>query len=293
MKFFFRILLVLLFNLSSLYASEEGERAKTKNCVAGDVDAAPVYECGGFFPSDSVENNDPLEPLNRAIFWVNQGIDYLIIEPVAWAYSEVVPEYGRERISNILRNLNEPIVLANNLLQGDLESARGTIWRFVFNSTVGVAGIFDVSTDLGIPYKKEDLGLTLASWGFESGPYLVLPILGPSTIRDAWGRLGDYALDPINWWTFGIQSTSRSAVQVLDAKTDNLQITDDIKKNAVDHYASIRTWYTERRKDLLIADKDRQAVDTPRPDEDEEDTLYSDEAKISETVEVPYLDAEE
>lgn len=266
MKSFFTVLLVLVLNLSSVYAIEEVGSPKPSNCPAGDVEGTPAYECGGLFPTDGVENNDPLEPVNRIIFEINQEIDYFLIEPIAWAYSEIIPEYGRDRISNILRNLNEPIVLANNLLQGELEDARGTIWRFVFNSTIGVAGIFDVSTDLGLPYRKQDLGLTFASWGFESGPYLVLPILGPSNLRDAWGRLGDYALDPINWWTFGMQSTSRSGVQILDAKTDNIEIIDDIRKNAIDHYASIRTWYTERRHALMTAVEDREALDTPRPD---------------------------
>jgi phospholipid-binding lipoprotein MlaA len=270
MKSVFTVLLILLLNLPAAYAIEEVNASKNKNCKTGELTADPVYECGGLFPDNTVEDNDPLETMNRGIFWVNQGIDYIIIEPIAWAYVEIFPEFVRDRISNILRNLNEPVVLANNLLQGELEDARGTIWRFLFNSTIGVAGIFDVSTDLGLPYKKEDLGLTFASWGVKPGPYLILPILGPSTVRDAWGRLGDYAIDPINWWTFGIQSSSRTVIQILDAKTDNIEITDDIKKNAIDHYASIRTWFTERRKDLMIADKDRQALDTPRPDEDEE-----------------------
>ncbi|MBA3813113.1 MAG: VacJ family lipoprotein [Alphaproteobacteria bacterium] len=275
MKYFFKILLVLALSIEFAYANEGIKNLANKNCATGDVKAVPIYDCGGIFFGNSIEDDDPLEPLNRGIFWVNQGIDYVLIEPIAWAYSEIIPEYGRDRISNILRNLNEPVVLVNNLLQGELEDGRDTIWRFVFNSTIGVAGIFDVSTDLGIPYKKEDLGLTLASWGFGPGPYLVLPILGPSNMRDGWGRLGDFAVDPINWWTFGLPVTGRTAVQVLDAKTDNINVTDEIKKNSIDYYASIRTWYTERRLALTTAVEDRQAVDTPRPDEDEDEIVLS------------------
>lgn len=269
MKFSFPLLLILFLNGPSLHAFLEDTPPTKKNCVVGELENGPTYPCGGLFPSDSVEDNDPFEAFNRCLFELNLGIDYVLIEPIAWAYKEIFPEFVRTRIGYILRNLNEPIILANNLLQGDLESGRNTIWRFVFNTTIGVVGIFDVSTDLGIPYKKEDLGLTFASWGVEPGPYLILPVLGPSTVRDAWGRLGDYIFDPVNWFTFGLQSNSKTCVQILDAKTDNIEITDDIKKNAIDHYASIRTWYTERRHSLMTAVEDRQALDTPRPDEDD------------------------
>lgn len=271
MKFSFSLLLVLLLNGPSLHAFLENAPPTHKNCAAGELENVPTYPCIEMSPSDSVEDTDPFEAFNRCIFELNLGIDYILIEPIAWAYKEVVPEYVRTRIGYILRNLNEPIILANNLLQGELEDGRNTIWRFIFNSTLGVAGIFDVSTDLGIPYKKEDLGLTFASWGVEPGPYLVLPVLGPSTVRDAWGRLGDFIFDPVNWLTFGLQSSSKTCVQILDAKTDNIEIADDIKKNAIDHYASIRTWYTERRNSLMTAVEDRQALDTARPEEEEEE----------------------
>lgn len=232
-----------------------------------DVSPEPVYGYGGFL--DDIDEVDPFEPMNRGIFWINQGIDYILIEPLATVYTEVVPDYGRDRVAYILRNLNEPVVLANNFLQGELEDARGTIWRFLINTTIGVLGIFDVATDLGFPYKKEDLGLTFASWGFDHGPYLILPILGPSSVRDGIGRLGDYAFDPINWWVFGIPSTAHTGIQILDAKADNIEITNDIKKNAIDYYASIRAWYMERREDLRKGVKGRESCDTPRPDEDD------------------------
>lgn len=256
MKSFFAVLLLLHLHSPLAYAEEE-------------LPPEPVYGCGGFLNDAGYGEEDPFECLNRGIFWINQGIDYLIIEPIALVYKELIPAYGRDRISYILRNLNEPVVLANNFLQGDLEDARGTIWRFLINTTIGVVGIFDVATDLGFPYKKEDLGLTFASWGVCPGPYLILPILGPSTVRDGIGRLGDYSFDPINWWVFGIPSTAHTSTQILDAKADNIEITNDIKKNAIDHYASIRAWYIERREDLLKGEKGRELVDTPRPDDDD------------------------
>lgn len=277
MQFFFPLFLVLFLNGPFLYAISEDASSPNMNCATKELEKAPSYPCGGIFPSDSVEDSDPFEAFNRCIFELNLGIDYVLIEPIAWAYKEVVPDFLRTRIAYVLRNLNEPIILANNLLQGELEDGRNTLWRFVFNSTLGVAGLFDVSTDLEVPYKKTDLGLTFASWGVEPGPYLILPVLGPSTIRDGWGRLGDFIFDPVNWFTFGLQSSTKTCVQVLDAKTDSIEIADEIKKNAIDHYASIRTWYTERRNSLMTAVEDRQALDTPRPDEDEEDEDEEDE----------------
>lgn len=229
-------------------------------------EVGPPYGCDGLFPSEAVETNDPLEPFNRVIFSINQGIEYILLDPIAGAYSELVPEPIRNNVSNVLRNLNEPIVLANNLLQGDLEGARTTIWRFIFNTTIGIGGIVDVSDEMEVPYKKQDLGLTFASWGVEPGPYLILPILGPSTVRDAWGRIGDYGFDPINWLTFGLQSTGRSCVQVLDAKTDNFDLLVELEKSSVDFYASLRSWYLERRKALT---EDQKCLDSPRPDEDD------------------------
>lgn len=279
MKYFFPVFFIWFYSACCAQGFLDEPAPHRRNCPAEQMISQPVYcghgflsseksspcECGGLFPSDEAENNDPLEPVNRTIFWINQGIEYILLDPIAGAYSELVPESVRNNVSNMLRNLNEPIVLTNNLLQGDLEGARNTMWRFIFNTTLGVVGIFDVSEEMEVPYKKQDLGLTFASWGVESGPYLILPILGPSTIRDAWGRIGDYAFDPINWVTFGIQSTGRSCVQVLDAKTDNFDLLVELEKSSVDFYASLRSWYLERRKALADG---QQVLESPCPSED-------------------------
>lgn len=225
-------------------------------------------------PPPSSEETDPLEDINRGIFWFNEFVDMILIDPLSLMYKDLIPEFIRERIGYVLRNLSEPIVFTNNILQGDLEGARTTLGRFVVNSTVGVGGIFDVSTDLDLPYKKEDFGLTLASWGIDDGIYLVLPILGPSNMRDAFGRLGDYTIDPINWWAYcndkAAYSYGRTATQILDAKTDNLALLENLRENSLDFYATIRTWYTERRKALTLNVADRTALDTPHPDDDDE-----------------------
>ena len=139
------------------------------NAQTGFLESNPVGPSSGFFETGrSLETNvsscpdeiDPLEPFNRGIFWINSGIDFILIEPLAMLYTEVFPEYVRERVGYVLRNLGEPVVFVNNILQGELEDARVTLGRFFFNSTFGLVGIFDVSTDWGLPYKKTEKLLT-------------------------------------------------------------------------------------------------------------------------------------
>ena len=140
--------------------------------------------------------DDPLEDVNRVVFEVNQTIDGLVLKPLAEFYVLVLPEEVRRRISNVLDNLGEPLNLVNNLAQGKMERAGSTLMRFSVNSTLGVAGIFDVATDWGYEHTPEDFGQTLASWGIGGEPFLMLPLLGPSNPRDASGlrgRLGGWS----------------------------------------------------------------------------------------------------
>lgn len=219
-----------------------------------------------------LDDNDPWEGMNRGIFAVNSILDDVLFDPIAGIYKFVFPDFFRERVGYVLRNLSEPIVLVNNVLQGEMGDAEDTLRRFLINSTVGVGGIFDVSTDLDIPYKREDFGLTLASWGFGSGPYLVLPILGPSSLRDTFGRIGDYGFDPLNWWAYfddqAFYSYTRTGVQILDAKTDNIAIIAEIKKDALDDYLAFREWYLARRQ--YLATREVPSTDTPHPDAEED-----------------------
>lgn len=215
-------------------------------------------------PTD--EEYDPLEPMNRVTFEVNGVLDMMILEPIAMMYTEIIPECIRTRIGYVLRNLGEPIVLVNNILQGDAEEARVTLGRFLVNSTVGLVGIFDVSTDWGLPYKKTDLGLTFASWGVDAGPYIVLPILGPSNARDAWGRAGDFTMDPVNMYGYAVHSTTKAGVQIIDVKTDTIDFLRNLRENSVDYYAAIRSWYSERRAALIKGEQ--PSVDTPKPDDE-------------------------
>ena len=138
-------------------------------------------------PYNEAEINDPLESMNRATFAVNDALDTVIMEPVARGYRAVAPEPARKGVRNFLRNLRSPVNIANQLLQGDLEGAGNDLTRFAVNSLVGVGGLFDVAGSEGYEYEREDFGQTLGKWGVDSGPYLVLPLLGPSSFRDATG----------------------------------------------------------------------------------------------------------
>jgi phospholipid-binding lipoprotein MlaA len=195
--------------------------------------------------------NDPLEIPNRFIFAFNQTLDVALIRPAAVLYRDLVPEYVRQRVHLALRNLNEPVTLANDLLQGDWQRAKTTWDRFLLNSTGGVLGFWDVATDLGHPYHKEDFGQTLGVYGVGGGPYIMLPLLGPSNLRDATGKVVDIFLDP---FFYIAQETDkdewmlyRFAMDGLDFRTRNLETLDEIERDALDFYARLRSLYRQRR----------------------------------------------
>jgi phospholipid-binding lipoprotein MlaA len=131
---------------------------------------------------ESVEISDPLEGFNRAIYGINTAADILFIGPASTIYSEGVPEPVQGVLGNIVDNLKLPLIAINHLLQGDFSDFGTTVGRFVVNSTVGIAGAMDIATDAGLPERKTDFGITLASWGLDTGPYLVLPLFGPSKL---------------------------------------------------------------------------------------------------------------
>ena len=198
--------------------------------------------------------NDPVENVNRVIFGVNQAFDKVILKPVTSAYRSLTPDFFRKGVSNFLHNLKSPVILVNDILQGEIGRAGDTVARFVINSTVGIFGLVDVAENLGFEQHNEDFGQTLAVWGFGEGPYLMLPILGPSNPRDAIGRVVDFFVDPINWWVapddnrIPIIRTAVSAIDLRDRLWENLE---EIDKNSIDPYASYRSMYRQRRNDEI------------------------------------------
>lgn len=193
--------------------------------------------------------SDPLEGLNRGIFWVNRGVDTVVLRPVAKAYEFAVPEFGRKRVSNFLDNLGGPLVTFNSLLQGDPQNMFVSFWRFTFNSTLGVAGLFDIATEFGVPQQNdEDFGQTLGVWGVASGPYLVLPLFGPSTLRDAVGLGVDMLVDPFTYAPKSHERYKILAVRVVDTRARFGRLIDDTYESSLDPYATFRSLYLQHRE---------------------------------------------
>ena len=197
------------------------------------------------------EENDPLELFNRFAFSFNLALDTFIFRPGAATYRFLLPVEVRDSVRNALRNLSTPVVLANDLLQGELERAETTLVRFFVNSTVGLLGLFDVAADWGYPYHDEDFGQTLAVHGVGEGFYLVLPILGPSNPRDGIGILVDTFLDPLTYVAKANDAEeyliARTAVAGIDLRSRNIEALDDLKRDSIDFYARIRSLYRQKR----------------------------------------------
>jgi phospholipid-binding lipoprotein MlaA len=210
--------------------------------------------------------NDPLEPMNRTIFDVNLFLDRYLIKPVAQGYRTVVPEFARDTIRNFLHNLGEPVIFANDMMQGEFQSANDTAARFLINSTFGLGGTIDLATKTGIERQTGDFGHTLYRWGAPEGPYLVLPIFGPSNPRDAIGMGVDGVMDPFGYlasdYGAGNSATiSRFAATGVDLRAQNIETFDDLQRNAIDFYAQLRSLYRQHRADEL-----RHGRPAPMPD---------------------------
>ena len=196
--------------------------------------------------------NDPLEPTNRAIFGFNEFLDKALVRPLAEVYHFILPNFIEERVTVFLRNLGEPLTFVNDMLQGDPHRGGMTLGRFLTNSTLGIGGIFDVASEYDMPRHNEDFGQTFGVWGIGEGPYLVLPILGPSTLRDGVGSAADMFADPV---TIGIDQANvsglaigRIAITGLDARARNLEMVDQLRRESLDYYATLRSAYRQNRQ---------------------------------------------
>lgn len=196
--------------------------------------------------------------MNRKIFDFNQLADKYVIRPVAVGYRDVVPEFARNGIKHFFDNLNEPVIFMNNMLQGEGGRAAKTVVRFAVNSTVGVGGFVDVMGMQGVPQETGDFGQTLYRWGAPPGPYLVLPILGPSNPRDAIGIYGvDGLADPFNRLVDGTIYNKPTLVYVrqgisgIDLRSRNIETLDQLQRDSLDFYAKFRSVWRQYRDSVL------------------------------------------
>jgi len=211
--------------------------------------------------------NDPAEPTNRAIFQFNKVLDTAIFKPVSKTYKDYTPDVLQKGVHNVLNNLRTPIIFANDLLQGKLERAWDTLARFVINSTIGFAGLGDPATDFGFKFHNEDFGQTLAAWGMPEGPYIVLPVFGPSNPRDTVGLVVDALIDPLNIWLSNTNREefifARAGMRGIDERTRNYDALEDLEKSSLDFYASLRSLYRQRRGDEIRDGKPSTNIPMP------------------------------
>jgi phospholipid-binding lipoprotein MlaA len=233
---FLKFFLIFIMLTANVFAASDGEIELSKK-------SKPVKDC--------------FEPLNRVTFALNQGLDKVIFKPVATAY-RVLPSPLRTGTSNALNNLSNLITIPNNVLQGEIKKAGVNTGRLVINTTVGILGIFDVANYLGFPeYEKEDYGQTLGVMGFGPGCYLVLPVLGPSTIRDTAGSfINIMGGDP--WYNASVNGNNEylsdsdyalsRVLGGIDFRAKNLDSLANLEKNSIDFYASVRSLYLQDRE---------------------------------------------
>jgi phospholipid-binding lipoprotein MlaA len=233
-------------------------------CLATPVAAEPHAQIA---QAPAAEIDDPIEPVNRAMFELNRFLDELALKPLA-AWYGMLPDRAREGTHNFLGNLKNPWTAVNDLAQGEGERFGNSVARFFINTLLGFFGTFDPAAQLGFPAHEEDAGQTFGAWGAGDGPYLVLPVVGPSNLRDALGFAVDSFLDPVNYiarrgdanWV----GPARSAAGGVDARHRNAQQIDDLQRQSTDFYATIRRVYTDRRRAAIANRTGGDAIPVPR-----------------------------
>ena len=224
---------------------------------ASDVEATQEFE----------QTNDPLEPTNRFFYRVNDTLDTYTLKPVAQGYVAVVPQPVRTGLHNALANLSSPVLFADDVSQGNPKHAGDTFMRFLINSTAGGVGIFDVAKGWGYPAHETNFGVTLALWGVPAGPYLYLPLLGPSSPRALLGRGADTVLDPFTWVPRGYGlltlNWARYGLGTLDTRAAYLSDIDHVKASALDPYATFRSLYRQNTESQVEAARHPAPVTAP------------------------------
>ena len=238
----------------------------TSNIIAAESDN--VNTDSADFNTSNYEDEifDPLEPVNRAIFSFNNFADKIVLEPVAKGYKKL-PSPVQSGIGNFLNNLKLPLVVVNQLLQGQGKNAAESSGRFIVNSTAGLLGLIDVAEKIGLEQKQEDFGQTLATWGVGDGFYIVLPIFGPSNVRDTAGMILTYTTDPIN--AYAVREGEawllplRTATNAIDQRSKIIDEVNALRNNSIDYYAAVRSSYYQNRKAAVLNLDDKSATPLP------------------------------
>ncbi len=225
-------------------------------------------------PAGKPDPRDPWEKFNRSMYVFNDSLDRAIAKPVAKGYKKVTPQIVRTGISNVITNLDQVSTIVNALLQGKVKQAGNDSARFLLNSTLGLGGLFDPASAAGLDLNDEDFGQTLGKWGVKSGPYLMLPLLGPSTVRDTFARIPDQYTYPVNYLEDDSTRILIRGVDFIDLRADLLDLDAQIERS-YDSYAFIRNAWLQRREFLVrdgdVADEsldlEQEFLEDPAPEE--------------------------
>jgi len=215
--------------------------------------------------------NDPFEGFNRSVFSFNETVDNAVLKPVATGYQKVVPQFVRTSVDNFFANLGDAWSAVNLVLQAKPVPAIEMGMRFVFNSTLGLGGLFDIAGDAGMERRNEDFGQTLGRWGVGPGPYLVLPILGPSTVRDTAALAADFQAAPAAWFQERRDQTGVTVLQVISTRARFLSATRTIDDIALDKYLLIRDGFLVRRRNQVYDGNPPEEPEPPEPPEEGSD----------------------
>jgi len=221
--------------------------ANSQATTEADFDAA-IYSADIETEFEEVTIHDGLEAINRPIYQLNKGLDTVLFKPTAQIYRAITPVFARDRATDFLHNLSEPVHFVNFMLQGNPEQAGNSLGRFIANTTFGIGGVFDIAKEAGLEKNHSDFGLTLGNFGIETGNYLVLPILGPSSTRDLVGTGVDVLIDPFTFTTHIDFGLSQFGSNVITKREALLDFSDNLEKTTLDEYSSVRSIYFQKRE---------------------------------------------
>ena len=216
---------------------------------------ASALTLGGCASFRTAAPGDPIEPINRGIYSFNNTFDHYLFKPIAKGYDAVLPDLVKTGVSNVFQNVSDAQSLLSDALQLKGQKFGDDLGRVMLNTTLGIGGIFDLATPMGIERGNEDLGQTLGYWGLGAGPYLVIPFLGPSSLRDSVGRYGDGKIDPVSLLSSVSLRNSLTGVRVVDARVSLFPAEALMNQAALDRYTFLRSAYLQRRQSLVLDGK--------------------------------------